>query len=251
VRQRCAMHLSDRGRRDRLLVELREELRDREAEILFDHLLDVRDRKRADVVLQPSQLGDDVGRQDVGPRREQLAELDEGRAELVEHLAEMLTALRRLAGVLDAVPAPREEIGQPVSLEPVAEAVPDGDLSDLRQAAEVAGCCLSHRFSVAWNGTLVACGESGSVAAASAACCRLRSARATNGTISSMSTTRTRPAIHAWSGSARETAVPSSPARTSFSSCASRIRITTAASCNSARTGCCTSAWATAAARAT
>ena len=29
-----------------------------------------------------------------GPRREQLAELDEGRAELVEHLAQVLAALR-------------------------------------------------------------------------------------------------------------------------------------------------------------
>ena len=52
VRKRRAMHLSDRGCGDRLLVELREELADREAEIFLDHLLDVGHRKRANVVLQ-------------------------------------------------------------------------------------------------------------------------------------------------------------------------------------------------------
>ena len=111
-------------------------------------LLDLRERERADVVLEAAQLGDDVGREHVGPRREQLAELDEGRAELVEHLAQVLAALRRLAVDLLPRPAAREEIGQPVGVEPVAEAVPDGDLGDLRQAAEVARGRLSHRFSV-------------------------------------------------------------------------------------------------------
>jgi len=80
VRQRRAVHLSDRRRGDRRVVELREELGNRKAEILLDHLLDVLDRKRANVVLQAPQLRDDVGREHVGPRREQLAELDERRA---------------------------------------------------------------------------------------------------------------------------------------------------------------------------
>jgi len=41
--------------------------------------------------------------------------------------------------------------------------VPNGDLSDLRKASEVAGCSLSHEISVARNDTLIACcGESGS-----------------------------------------------------------------------------------------
>ena len=46
------------------------------------------------VVLQATQLDDDVGRHDVRPRREQLPELHERRAELVEHLTEMLAARR-------------------------------------------------------------------------------------------------------------------------------------------------------------
>jgi len=58
----------------------------------------------------------------------------------------MLAALGRLAVDLEPTPAPREKVGQPMSVEPVAEAVPDRDLSDLRQTSEVAGCRLRHCF---------------------------------------------------------------------------------------------------------
>ena len=139
VREHCAVDLADRGRGQRLAVELEEEALDRLAELLADDALDLLVRERAHVVLEPAQLGDDVRRQHVGPHREELAELDEGRAELVEELAQVLAALRRRA--LDdprAVPAAREKVGQLVALEEVAEAVPDGDLGDLRQPAEVA-----------------------------------------------------------------------------------------------------------------
>ena len=60
----------------------------------------------------------------------------------------MLAALRRLSISLDTRSAPREEIGQPVGLEPVAEAVSNCYLGDLRQAAEVPGGRLSHPVSV-------------------------------------------------------------------------------------------------------
>ena len=133
------MDLADRGSGERLAVELDEEALDRLAELLVDDALDLLVRERAHVVLEPAQLGDDVRRQHVGPHREELAELDEGRAELVEELAEVLAALRRRA--VDehfAVATARQEVGQLVALEEVAEAVPDGDLGDLRQPAEVA-----------------------------------------------------------------------------------------------------------------
>ena len=147
VREHRAVHLADRGGGDRLGVELDEEALDRLAQVLLDHALDLLVRERAHVVLEAAQLGDDVRREDVRPHREQLAELDEGRAELVEQLAEVLAALRRRA-VDDprAVPSTsREEVGQPVALEEVAEAVPDGDLGDLGQPAEVTR--LRGRFS--------------------------------------------------------------------------------------------------------
>ena len=147
VREHRAVDLADRGRGDRLAVEFEEEALDRLAELLADDALDLLVRERAHVVLKPAQLGDDVRRQHVGPHREELAELDEGRTELVEELAQVLAALRRRA--LDeprAVPAAREEVGQLVALEEVAEAVPDGDLGDLSQPAEVTSLrwCLSH-----------------------------------------------------------------------------------------------------------
>ena len=84
VRQRRAVHLADRRGGDRLLVEVEEQPLDRVAEILLDHALGLVERERAHVVLERTQLGDDVGRDDVGPRREQLPELHERRPELVE-----------------------------------------------------------------------------------------------------------------------------------------------------------------------
>ena len=96
VRERRAVHLTDRRGSDRPVLELHEELVDRQAEVFLDHLLDVGERERAHVVLKAAQLGDDVGRKNVGTRREELSELDERRAELVEHLAQVLATLRRL-----------------------------------------------------------------------------------------------------------------------------------------------------------
>ena len=72
--------------------------------------LDVLERERADVVLQPAQLGDDVRRDDVGPGREQLAELDERRPELVEHLAQVPRASGRRGG--RAAASARQQVGQ-------------------------------------------------------------------------------------------------------------------------------------------
>ena len=59
-----------------------------------DDPLDVGERERRDVVLEAAELGDDVRRDDVRARREELPELDERRPELVEHLAQMAPADR-------------------------------------------------------------------------------------------------------------------------------------------------------------
>ena len=87
------MHLADGRGGDGRLLEVGEELFDGELELLPDRLLDLLERERADVVLEPLELRDDVGRDDVGTGREELAELDERRPELVEHLAQVLAAL--------------------------------------------------------------------------------------------------------------------------------------------------------------
>ena len=133
------MDLSDRGRRERRLLELNEEPLDRLVELLLDRSLDVRERKWTDVVLQAAQLGDDVRRDNIRARGEELPELDEGRPQLVEHVAE--------------VPPPRRPVDRGVGpappLERVTEAVPDGHLCDLAQPAEVALLgTRGHRLSV-------------------------------------------------------------------------------------------------------
>ena len=148
VRQRRPVHLPDRGGGDGGRLELREELLDRKPEVLADHPLDVLVRERPHVVLQGLQLEHDVGRDDVGPRREQLAELDEGRAELVQHLAEVLAALGGRALRRETLLS-GQQVGQPVGLEEVAEPVLDRHLGDFRHAPEIAGRRAGHGLSVA------------------------------------------------------------------------------------------------------
>ena len=125
------MHLTDRGGSDRLLGELEEQALDRLTELLAYDLLDVGEGKRADLVLELSQLDDDVRRDDVGPRGEQLPELHERRAELVEHLAQVLASLRRRRSVRRDLGRAGKQVGQLVAREEVAEAVLDRHLSDL------------------------------------------------------------------------------------------------------------------------
>ena len=145
VGQRRTMHLADRRRRDRRLVEVEERLLDGEAELLPDDALDLPHRDRRDVVLELSKLPDDVRWHDVRAGREQLPELDERRAELVEHLAQPAPPV----AVLLAVP-------RTAAVEEVAEPVPRGDAPDLRDARErplLAG--VRHRLSVARSGDAV------------------------------------------------------------------------------------------------
>ena len=89
------MHLADRRGRDRHRVELDEQPLERVAELLLDHALGLLERERAHVVLERTQLVDDVRRDDVGTRREQLPELHERRPELLEQLAQVLAARGR------------------------------------------------------------------------------------------------------------------------------------------------------------
>ncbi len=136
------MDLADRSGGHRHRIELAEQPLDRLAEALLDYLRDLLVRKRRHVVLEAPELGDDVRRQDVRPHREQLAELDERRAELVEHLPQVAAALGgRLAEDLAVL---ADEVGELVAAEEVAEAVTDGDLGDLGDASQASRRRLSH-----------------------------------------------------------------------------------------------------------
>ena len=148
VRQGGAVDLPDRRRSDRPLVEFEKQPVEGQPEILFDDLLDLGKRERSYVVLKAAKLGDDVRREDVRPRGQELPELHERRPQLVEHLAQVLASLRGLAVQLDPRPTSREEIRQPVSVEPVPEPVADRDLRYLRQAPEVTSRWASHGLSL-------------------------------------------------------------------------------------------------------
>ena len=136
VREHGPVHLPDRGGGERLLVELDERLLHGQPELGLDRGTRLLERERRHVVLQAAQLDHDVRRHDVRPRREQLAELDERRAELVEHLPEPPPAVGDRVAVRAVVPG--QEIAEPVPAQEVAEAMSRGDLRDLRQASEAA-----------------------------------------------------------------------------------------------------------------
>ena len=137
VRQGGAVDLADRCGGDRQRIEVEKRALEREVELRLDDLLDLLERERPHVVLEAAQLHDDVGRHDVGPRREQLAELHERRPELVEHLAQVDAARGGGLGLDRGALAPGQQVGQLVLLEEVAEPVTDGHLGDLGQAPEV------------------------------------------------------------------------------------------------------------------
>ena len=129
------MHLADRRRRERREVELEERAIHPQVELRLDDVAHLLERDWRRVVLQAAKLGDDVRRDDVGTRREELPELDERRPELVEHRAQALATVRGGRGVRRS--RRRDEVAQPVSAEEVAEAVARRHLCDLGQTPEV------------------------------------------------------------------------------------------------------------------
>src|SRR5690606_32033776 len=108
-----------------------EELVERCAELRLDHADDLVERCRANRILQLGELGDDVGGKQVGASGENLAELDEGRTELLQrhsqaHGAALCTAgsvglVVEQASIADALEQPelvwvelRDQLAEPV-----------------------------------------------------------------------------------------------------------------------------------------
>ena len=83
--QAGAIRLADRCRRERLPVELDEDLVDIDAELGFQHRAHTFDRHGRDLVLQSGELGRHLGRHEVDPRRRDLPELDVDTTRLLEH----------------------------------------------------------------------------------------------------------------------------------------------------------------------
>ncbi len=89
------MDLRDRRARHRRQVERPEHVGERPAEHADDRRFDLLRRERRHAILQQRELVGDVGRQQVAPRRQHLAELDEDRAEVLERTAQAHAARRR------------------------------------------------------------------------------------------------------------------------------------------------------------
>ncbi len=102
------MDLGDRGGGDRGFVERCEQGFERPLELGFDRRARLGTRKRRQSILQGRQIGGDLLAQQIGPGRQQLAELDEARPHFVERRG------KPLAGARGGGPASaREQPGDP------------------------------------------------------------------------------------------------------------------------------------------
>ncbi len=92
------VRLRDRGRRERLGIDAREDVR---TEIGLDHGVDLGERHRRHLVDEAAELLDVHVGQEVRPRGEELAQLDEGRAELLQRAPESFRTLTCRVSVTD------------------------------------------------------------------------------------------------------------------------------------------------------
>ncbi len=97
-REQSRVDLRDRRGGERLRVEACE---DPVPEVLPDRPLDLRERNRRHLVDEPSELLDVHVREEVGTRREELSQLDVGRAELLQRRPELARALLGRGAVTD------------------------------------------------------------------------------------------------------------------------------------------------------
>jgi len=142
VGQLGAVHLRDRGRAQRLALELAKQLQRRAAQRPLDLRQQGVEGDRRDVGLQRLELGNPVRREQVHAGGEHLAELDEGGPQLGQRHAH---ALRRgeLHDLRACTPAQHlaralQQTSHSRAAHQVAEAVPDQHQRDLVQARKVA-----------------------------------------------------------------------------------------------------------------
>ena len=124
-RERRPVDLRDRAGRERLRFDRLEDVLPGHAELLLHHRDDLRLAERRHVVLQSRELFDELGREQVRPRREDLTELAERGTELLERGAE---SFRLASPAHDALlVGPAEELPQAVLGEDDADLRAAGD----------------------------------------------------------------------------------------------------------------------------
>ena len=85
-----AVHLGDRGRGDGLVVEFGEDLVEAAIELLLDGLSRLAARERGQAILQLGEIRRQLLADQIGTHRERLAQLHEGRSQLLERRRQLL-----------------------------------------------------------------------------------------------------------------------------------------------------------------
>ena len=132
-----AMDLRDRGGADRDFVDRREHLVDRAAEARLNRATDSVEGERRERVLQPHQIERGVLADQIGSRRQRLAELDRGGADRLERIG--IARNRRHAR---AEPREPDQPAQPrrrirVALDPAQRAMPREDAAPFQEPPRV------------------------------------------------------------------------------------------------------------------
>ncbi|MCY1528890.1 hypothetical protein D9M68_640120 [compost metagenome] len=129
------VYLGDRGGGQRLAVEAREQAGDLGAELFLDQRHRVLGIERRHLVLEEGQLVGDVRRQQVAAGRQQLAELDEDRPEVLQRQAQAFAARQVQLPARQPAPGQQEARGgqppgQRQGEQQVVEAVADDHALD-------------------------------------------------------------------------------------------------------------------------
>ena len=142
VLQLRAVHLRDRRRTLRARVDVAEHVERRAPERAFELGQQLLERHRRHLGLQLFELGDPARREEIDARRHHLAELDEGRAELLQRHAHALRGIERdLLGngiAVQDLPGAFQHARDADALHELAQAVADEDRGDFLEARQLA-----------------------------------------------------------------------------------------------------------------
>ena len=138
------MHLGHRGRSQRRLVEFAKQFGHRPAQRPLDGLPRLAAGKRRHPILEFDQLLGDVVRQQIAPRRQGLAKLDENGSQVLQCAANTTAARQStihsgrasLQAQLDQM---AQRTGQLLDIDVFVQPVPQQDLPDMAQALERGG----------------------------------------------------------------------------------------------------------------